>query len=213
MMRTLALGIPALLLLALVWQAPATLAQATVPVAMAEGMEFKDGDRYWIPMNSETNSLALFSESVQVVTFYNKTSAEMTLNKVELTRAEGVMDEEFTLLKNEIKRSPLEFTETKLEASKGAYALKVRFYPVESGERNATLTFTYDTDKTFTLKLAGRGRDNAKFFSGGATKLHKLFGASKTDEMLSTAVGDAEGNIYFSGEATQIADRFSTDII
>jgi len=212
-MRTLALGIPALLLLALVWQAPATLAQATVPVAMAEGMEFKDGDRYWIPMNSETNSLALFSESVQVVTFYNKTSAEMTLNKVELTRAEGVMDEEFTLLKNEIKRSPLEFTETKLEASKGAYALKVRFYPVESGERNATLTFTYDTDKTFTLKLAGRGRDNAKFFSGGATKLHKLFGASKTDEMLSTAVGDAEGNIYFSGEATQIADRFSTDII
>lgn len=212
-MRTLALGIPALLLLALVWQAPATLAQATVPVAMAEGMEFKDGDRYWIPMNSETNSLALFSESVQVVTFYNKTSAEMTLNKVELTRAEGVMDEEFTLLKNEIKRSPLEFTETKLEASKGAYALKVRFYPVESGERNATLTFTYDTDKTFTLKLAGRGRDNAKFFSHGATRLHKLFGGVKTDELLSTAVGDAEGNIYFSGQATQIVDRFSTDII
>lgn len=31
--------------------------------------------------------------------------------------------------------------------------------------------------------------------------------------MLSTAVGDAEGNIYFSGQATQIADRFSTDIL
>lgn len=192
--------------------APTVEAQGTEPVAMAEGLEFKNGDRYWIPMNTENNSLALFSESVQVITFYNKTSAEITLNKVELTHGDGVMTEEFTLLKNEIKRSPLEFKETKLEASKGAFALKVRAFVVESSERNATLTYTYNGDKTFTLKLATRGRDKAKFFSHGTTTLHKLFGGVKTDEMLSTAVGDAEGNIYFSGHATQIADRFSTDI-
>jgi hypothetical protein len=161
------------------------------PTVMAEGIEFKNGDRYWIPMNTERNSLALFTESVQTISIYNKTSAEMTLNKIELTRAEGVMDEEFTLLAEKGKRDPLDFKETKLEASKGAFGLRVRFYPVESGERNATLTITYNTDKTFTLKLASRGRESAKFFSGGATKLHKLFGASKTDEMLSTAVGDA----------------------
>ena len=183
------------------------------PTVMAEGIEFKNGDRYWIPMNTERNSLPLFSESVQIISIYNKTSAEMTLNKIELTRAEGVMDEEFSLLAEKGKREALDFKETKLEASKGTFGFRVRFFPVESGERNATLTITYNTDKTFTLKLASRGRESAKFFSGGATKLHKLFGASKTDEMLSTAVGDAEGNIYFSGQATQIADKFSTDII
>ncbi|MCC7510858.1 MAG: PQQ-like beta-propeller repeat protein [Planctomycetes bacterium] len=213
-MRRFLLGLSVFALLLGAWHVTTLDAQAaTGPSAMAEGIEFKDGDRYWIPMNTEANSLAIFTESVQVITFYNKTSAEMTLNKVELTHAEGVEPEEFTLLKNEIKRSPLEFAETKLEAGKGTFALKVRFYPVESGERNSTLTYTYDTDKTFTIKLAGRARENAKFFSHGVTSLHKLFGASKTDEILSTAVGDAEGNIYFSGQATQIVDKFSTDII
>lgn len=183
------------------------------PTVMAEGMEFKSGDRYWIPMNTERNSLALFTESVQSISIYNKTSSEMTLNKVELALGEGLVEEEYRLLNEKGKREPLEFKETKLEAGKGVFAFRVRFYPVESGERTATLTLTYDSDKTFTLKLAGRGRENAKFFSGGSTKLHKLFGAAKTDEMLSTAVGDAAGNIYFSGQATQIADKFSTDII
>ena len=206
------LGVLALVMLALGGFTVAAQ-DAPGPTVMAEGKEFMSGDRYWIPMNTETNSLALFSESVQTISIYNKTSAEMTLNKIELARAVGVMDEEFTLLTEKGKREPLDFKEAKLEASKGVYGLRVRFYPVESGERNATITITYNTDKTFSLKLAGRGRESAKFFSGGATKLHKLFGASKTDEMLSTAVGDAEGNIYFSGQATQIVDRFSTDII
>lgn len=158
-MRRFLLGLSVFALALGAWHVTTLDAQAASgPSAMAEGIEFKDGDRYWIPMNTEANSLALFTESVQVITFYNKTSAEMTLNKVELAHAEGVETEEFTLLKNEIKRSPLEFAETKLEAGKGTFALKVRFYPVESGERNATLTYTYDTDKTFTIKLAGRAR-------------------------------------------------------
>lgn len=186
---------------------------AAGPTVMAEGLEFKDGDRYWIPMNTEKNSLALFTESVQTITFYNKTGAEMTLNKLELALGEGLMDEEFTLLNEKGKREALVFKETRLEAGKGNYAFRVRFYPVESGERNATLTMTYNGDKKFTLKLAGRGRENTKFFSHGKVSLQKLFGAVKTDEILSTAVGDSAGNIYFSGQATQIVDRFSTDII
>lgn len=212
-MRWFGLATAVLLVLGSAWQSTLIVGQGSgVLVAMAEGLEFKDGDRYWVPMNSETSSLALFSESVQVITLYNKTGAEITLDKVELELGQGVEPEEFTLLKNQIKREPLEFSQTKLEAGKGAYALKVRLYPVESGERNATLKYTYNTDKTFSLKLATRGRDKAKFFSHGKTTLHKLFGGVKTDEMLSTAVGDAQGNIYFSGQATQIADRFSTDI-
>ncbi|MBE7492166.1 MAG: hypothetical protein HS108_10475 [Planctomycetes bacterium] len=191
-----------------------TAAQETSgPIMMAEGIEFKNGDRYWIPMNTENNSLALFSESVQTLTIYNKTGAEITLNKIELALGEGMVDEEFTLLNEKGKREPLAFKETRLEAGKGAYAFRVRLFPVESGVRTATLTVTYNGDKTFTLKLAGRGRENTKFFSHGTTTLQKLFGAVKTDEIVSTAVGDSAGNIYFSGQATQIVDRFSTDII
>ncbi len=199
----------------LLWLAGiASLAQdAPGPTVMAEGKEFKSGDRYWIPMNTETNSLALFTESVQTISVYNKTSAELTINKIDLALGDGMVEEEFRLLNEKGKREPLEFKETKLEAAKGVFAFRVRFFPVESGERTATLTLTYNGDKAFTLKLAGRGRENAKFFSHGTTTLHKLFGAAKTDEILSTAVGDAAGNIYFNGQATQIVDKFSTDII
>lgn len=182
------------------------------PTVMAEGKELDSGATYIIPGHSETSSLALFTESVQVVSFYNKTDADMTIDGVELTRGEGVMDEEFTLLKDQIKREALDFSDSQTVAKGKNWALKIRFYPVESGTRTATLKVTYNTDKTYELKLQGRGRGSAKFFSSGETTMHKLFGQSKTDEMLSGAVAGPDGSMFFSGQATQIADKFSTDI-
>lgn len=181
------------------------------PTVMAEGKELASGSTYIIPGHSETSSLALFSESVQVVSLYNKTGKDMTIDKVEIALGDGVMTEEFTLLKEQIKREPLtEVSETIADGKN--WGFKVRFYPVESGDRTGKITVTYNTDKTYELNLKGRGRGEAKFFSHGETTLHKLFGATKTDEILSGAVGGPEGSVYFTGQATQIADKFSTDI-
>lgn len=197
----------------LAWQHQVTTAQgADGPTVMAEGKELASGDTYIIPGHSETSSLALFSESVQVVTFYNKTGADMTIDGVELTHGDGVMDEEFTLLKNQIKREPLGFEGSETVADGKHWACKVRFFPVESGTRTGKLTVTYNGDKTHELNLQGRGRGEAKFFSGGETTMHKLFGNADTDEMLSSAMGGPDGSIYFTGQATQIADKFSTDL-
>ena len=181
------------------------------PTVMAEGKELASGSTYIIPGHSETSSLALFSESVQVVSLYNKTGKDMTINKVEIAVGEGVMTEEFTLLKDQIKREPLTDVSETITDGKN-WGFKVRFYPVESGTRTGKVTVTYNTDKTYELNLQGRGRGETKFFSHGETTLHKLFGAANTDEMLSGAVGGPDGSIYFTGQATQIADKFSTDI-
>ncbi|MCA8914736.1 MAG: PQQ-like beta-propeller repeat protein [Planctomycetes bacterium] len=181
------------------------------PTVMAEGKELASGSTYIIPGHSETSSLALFSESVQVVSLYNKTGKDMTINKVEIAVGEGVMTEEFTLLKDQIKREPLTDVSETITDGKN-WGFKVRFYPVESGTRTGKVTVTYNTDKTYELNLQGRGRGETNFFSHGETTLHKLFGAANTDEMLSGAVGGPDGSIYFTGQATQIADKFSTDI-
>lgn len=188
-----------------------SVARADGPTVMAEGKEMPSGGTYLIPGHSEGNSLALFTETVQVISFYNKTGADMTIDKVELVAVDDLIDEEFLLLENQIKRQPLK---ARVETVKkgGNWGFKVRFYPVKGGKRIAKLKVTYDGSKTYELQLEGRARGDLRFFSGGMTKMHKLFGATKTDEILSGAVGGPEGSIYFTGQATQIADRFSTDI-
>jgi len=192
-------------------EAPALAQAADGPTVMAEGKEMASGSTYIIPMHSETSSLALFTESVQVVSLYNKTGKDMSISKIEIKVGEGMVTEEFTLLKNQIKREPLtEVTETVKDG--GNWAFKVRFYPVESGVRTGKVSVTYNGDKTYELNLQGRARSEAKFFSHGATTLHKLLGAAATDEILSGAVGGPEGSMYFTGQATQIADKYSTDI-
>lgn len=193
---------------------PDAVAQAAdAPTILIEGKEFKSGDRYWIPMNSETNSIPLFSENMQVISIYNKTGAEIKVNSISLAHGAGVMDEEFTLWANQIKRAPYESAEVALEAGKGNTAVKVRFFPVESGERTSTLTITYNTDKKFELKLAGRGMGAAKFFGGGKETMHKLLGADATDEIMGSAVADKAGNIYVTGNVTQLNDKFAPDLM
>lgn len=210
-LRSLQLFALALLVLATVTNSTVTAQAEDSPTVMAEGKELASGSTYIIPGHSEVSSLALFSESVQTISFYNKTSSEMTINKVEIAVSEGMKTEEFTLLKEQIKREPLTDVSETIAIGKN-WGFKVRFYPVASGQRTAKVTVTYNTDKTHEINLQGRGRGEAKFFSKGKTTLHKLFGASKTDEILSGAIAGPDGSVYFTGQAAQIADKYSTDI-
>ena len=190
---------------------PAVQAQAANgPTVMAEGKEFASGATYIMPGHSEENSLAIFTETLQTISFYNKTGKDMTIDKAEIAVGEGMVSEEFTLLKQS-KRDPLGDVSETVSDGKN-WSFRARFYPIETGTRTAKVTVTYNGDKTFELNLQGRARGEAKRFSHGDTVLHKLFGAAKTDEMLSGAVGGPEGSMYFTGHATQIADKFSLDI-
>lgn len=201
------------LAVSVVCQTPTTAQAADAPTVLIEGKEFKSGDRYWIPMNSETNSIPLFSENLQVISIYNKSAKAMTVNSISLALGEGVMDEEFTLWANQIKRERHADKAAELEAGKGNTAVKIRFFPVQSGERTAQLTITYNTDQKFELKIAGRGAGAAKFFSGGKETMHKVLGSAATDELGGAAVADKAGNIYVSGNVTQLADKFAPDLL
>jgi hypothetical protein len=180
---------------------------------MTEGKQLASGDRYFMPMNAENNTVPLFSEYFLTISIYNKTGAEISLEKIEVARAEGVNEEEITLFTTDMKRTPLAFAGAKLEAGKGNYGFRVRFFPVVSLERAATLTITYGGGQTFELKLAGRGAGSAKFFSHGTEEFFRLIGTPATDEMAGGLVGDAEGNCWFSAQATNLADKFAYDLI
>ncbi len=182
-------------------------------VVMIEGKQLASGDRFWIPMNADNNSLPLFTESFVTVSLYNKTGAAMTVNSVEIARATGVSDEELSLFTTDTKRTPLAFAETVLEAGKGVYAFRVRFFPVEASERAAVVTVTCDGGSKFVLNLAGRGAGAAKFLGRGTEAFFRLLGTPATDEMAGGFAADAEGNLYFTAQVTQLNDKYAYDLL
>ena len=73
----------------------------------------------------------------------NKGKSPISLESIELKLADGLAEEEFTLQNTELKPGPLAFAKSTL-ALQQRYAFHVRFYPVHSGERQATLTIGYN---------------------------------------------------------------------
>ena len=76
---------------------------------LAPKRQLASGDRYFMPMNAENNTVPLFSEYFLTISIYNKTGAGISLEKIEVARAEGVKEEEITLFTTDMKRTPLAF--------------------------------------------------------------------------------------------------------
>ncbi len=195
------------------------LAMAMIPVSafsgtievMTGGKVVKNNGNWFIPLNSSYNKVALFSEQREGFSIYNKTKTPLTINAITLTRDPGVVDEEYTLQNTELKPGPLNFKETVVQPGK-SFNFYLRFYPVQSKELGAKLLIKYADSGTFSFTVKGKGRDKAIFSKKFKTKVHKLFGGQKTDEMVTGMVADDHGNVYFTGQATGIKDKFAYDL-
>ncbi len=180
---------------------------------LAETVEFNDNDTMTIPTNVH-GSIALFSKYPISVGILNDEATDLTINSIVLTYGDRVMEEEFTLLEGSIGDNKLEVNDEVIAAN-GRFDFRIKFYPVASHLRTATLTITYNTDKTFVLHLTGEGGSDANFSTPTRTVMNKVLGGADLDEMISGSVTDAQGNTYFSGNDTMIAgaDGFNKDII
>jgi hypothetical protein len=178
---------------------------------LAEAKEFNDNDTMTIPTNV-TGSVALFSKYPISVGILNDEATPLTINSMVLTYGDRVMEEEFTLIQG-LQSEPLVVNDEVIAAN-GRFDFSIKFYPVASHLRTATLTITYNTDKTFVINLTGEGGSDANFSTPTRTKLHKVLGGADLDEMISGSVTDAAGNTYFHGNDSMIAgaDGFNNDI-
>lgn len=178
---------------------------------MTGGKVVKNGGNWFIPMNSSSSKVALFSEQREGFSIYNKSKAPLVIDSVALVRGKGVVPEELTLQTADLKPKPLAFKKTTI-APKKSFDFYVRLYPVQSRPLGGTVNIGYAGGKKFTFSVKGTGRDKAVFTGRFATSRHMLLGGPKTDEMVTGMVADKAGNIYFAGQVTGVNDKFAYDL-
>lgn len=186
--------------------------------ATHSGKTYENGADYLIPDNSPTaGAVALFSEQRERFTIDNPSGSDVMIESIEIMDLGDVMPEEFILQDTTIGWRTDETPDRELEikgttlAAGQALDLYFRFYPVGGGERKAQVVVTHDGGKKFVLNLTGKGRPDGKLFTKGSTEYFKVAGTVK-DELTSTMVGDAKGNLFYSGNQKEILDKFSDDI-
>ncbi len=194
------------------------LAAAAAPAARGGEVEIISAgkvipaDGSWaIPANMGANAVALFSEQREPFSIHNKSDAPVVIEAIELTRGPGAMEEEFTLQNTALKPGPLDFKKTEV-APKKSFDFYLRYYPVQSGEMTASLTVTYGGGKKASWRVTAKGRDKAVFSERLKLAAHKVFGGPGTDEMITGMAADAKGNVFFSGQVTQVQDKFAYDL-
>ncbi|RME84907.1 MAG: hypothetical protein D6785_05050, partial [Planctomycetota bacterium] len=171
----------------------------------------KTGDTWYTPMNSPSATVALFSEQRDGWRIFNGGKKSITIDSIQIQVGKGVQKEEFQLQEYSYKKRPLKFKKKTLPPRR-YYDFYVRFYPVCSGERRASLKIIID-GKEYSFHIVGHGQTKVKFFSHGKTILSKVLGSSKADEMVSAMVVDRAGNIFFSGHVSGVLDKYGYDII
>ena len=190
---------------------PCSAAPADDLEVMTGGKVVKNGGSWFIPMNSSSNKVALFSEQRERFSIYNKSKGPMVIESIALVREKGVLAEELTLQNTDLKPKPLAFKKTAV-APKKSFDFYVRLYPVQSRQLGGTVNIGYAGGKKYTFAVKGRGRDKAIFTKRFTTARHMLLGGAKTDEMVTGMVADKAGNIYFAGQVTGLKDRFAYDL-
>jgi len=180
------------------------------------------GATYNIPDNNDpaSSNVALFSEQKDLMTLTNTTAANITIHSISVTAEEGFEAEEFSIRDAESLKNELLEVSDVVVAGGATFDFYIRFYPVYSGERRATLSVKYldsegEQELAVHITASGRPSDNAVKFSGGTEALHKVLGSTGTDEQVTGMVGDADGNTYFLAQTKVVPgyDGFYYDLV
>ncbi len=175
--------------------------------------EFKNGETNNMPFEFPNSTIALFSKHVELFTIANNSDKELIINSIVIKHDKGVMKEEFQILDGSYHPKKLEVKDLKIAPQKGYY-FNLKFFPIASHLRKATLIITYNKNQKFTLNLTGKGGSNGNLSTHTKTLMDKVLGGADLDEMVSGAVVAKNGNTYFYGNNKMIAgaDSFNFDL-
>ncbi len=192
------------------WLAAAPAAAGGLQL-MSGGEVVADDGSWHIPLNSASSKVALFSEQREQFSIHNTGAAPLKIESIALELGEGVLDEEYGLQTADPKPKPLDLQSTTVAPGE-SFDFYVRYYPVQSRTAEAELVITYGGGEKHTISLTGSGRDAAVLAEGLDTRVHKLFGGTASDEMITGMVADGQGNVFFAGQVTGVADKFAYDL-
>jgi hypothetical protein len=198
-------------------------AAATGPLVLSHaGKTIGSGATYNVPDNNDpaSSNVALFSSQMDLMSLTNESGGDVTIAAITLTVAQGTLPEEFSLGDAaSLKEEPLVLAD-QVVAAAGTFDFYIRFFPLFSGERAATLAIDYsapDGQHSIEVHVTGSGRpsDNALPFSGGTVALSKVLGSTGTDEQATGLAGDAQGNTYFLVQTKEVPgyDGFYYDLV
>jgi hypothetical protein len=192
------------------WLAAAPAAAGGLQL-MAGGEVVADGGAWHIPQNSAAAEVALFSEQRQAFSIHNDGAGPLTVEAIALERGEGVLDEEYSLQTAAPQPQLLDLRPIAIAPGK-SFDFTVRYTPVQSRSAAAELVITYDGGKKHSVELTGSGSGAAVLAAGLDTRVHKLFGGKASDERVTGMVADDQGNVFFAGQVTGVADEFAYDL-
>lgn len=172
----------------------------------------RDGGKFWTPLDNGTSDLNLFTEQKDIWTLRNNTAADIKVDSITTKPDAGVQTEEFQIYDNLIPSKAATLANITVAAGK-TYEFQIRFYPVASGERKATVTVAYDGTKKLAFALTGKGQTKAKFFSSGTVAWEKVGGTTKGDDLTNTGVTNADGVTFWSTNSWEMLDGFSSDFV
>jgi len=186
------------------------------------GGELVQGEAYNIPNNGDpaSSNVALFSQQKDRLAVSNGGTEPIVITAMSIEPEEGTMGEEFSLRDYASLLNELLVIDNETVAPGETFDFYVRFYPVFSGERSATLTIEY-TDGgqpfTSTQRITGTGRpsDNARPLAAATLLEHKVLGTTGTDEQAIGMAVDGQANTYALLQTKQLPgfDGFYYDLV
>jgi hypothetical protein len=149
---------------------------------------------YYIPLNNNTSTVALFSEQREPFTLKNTTTSPIQVIGMWLRTGPGVVTESFALQSNALNPTPLQTSGFAIEPGK-SLDFYVRFYPVRGGLHEAKLVVSTNAGN-LDIKLSGRGQTEAAFY--GNVAWEKVHGAPNKNELTTGMVADPQGALFLA---------------
>ncbi|MBK8696224.1 MAG: hypothetical protein IPN17_29160 [Deltaproteobacteria bacterium] len=153
-----------------------------------------------------------YSFSTHRFTIRNLSGAAVVINRVVVTPGTGSRSGEWVLNQpGSTTRVVYDVNNRSVPAMMGT-EFGLHFVPVASGPRTATVTVTYNTSRSYTFTIQGRGRDNAVISPNLTVATERTYGRRTQSSLIGAAAADSGGNLYFSQNVTQWSDNFSSNI-
>jgi hypothetical protein len=174
-------------------------------------VEIPDGSTYSPPF---LDGIAPSSTGVVTVTIANGGSTDLTIESIEILRAEGVVLEEI----RQSKPGATKFEAATLDGAAlpagGKVSLGLFFWPFQAGPRTAEIVVHTSDGEQGSFVFEGRGRDNLVFSPTVSMSLERVWGAvGKAQLRPGGGVSDGEGGVVLSGNVDELYDKFNPDLV
>ncbi len=184
-----------------------------ITVTGSTGIEIRDEGTYAIPEDG-ASTVDFLTVQPETFTISNGSAEAIVLNRILVDANPDIYDEEFVLRESDSPDSVPLVVDDVIVSAGSTFAFSIHAFPISGGTRDATVTIDYESVHSFTFTVTVEGApEGVREFSDGGPALHRLLGASDTDEWLGAMAMDDVGNSYLAGCATGIVDTTADDII